>query len=41
MFCGVSSSGKSILFAFALLEKEDEVCFEYAIEHFNKALATE
>lgn len=41
LFCGVNNAGKSILMAFALLEKEDETCFDYAVDHFNKALASE
>ena len=41
MFCGVSSAGKSVLFAFTFLQKEDEESFDYAVEHFNKALVVD
>ena len=39
MFCGISNTGKSVLLAFAMLNKDDEESMEYACEHFGKALA--
>lgn len=39
LICGVSSSGRCILFAFAFIQKEDEENFDFVATHFNKALA--
>jgi len=39
MFCGVASSGKSVLFGFAFLENEEEG-YNYAVEHFTKSLVS-
>lgn len=39
LLCGVSSSGRCILFAFAFICKEDEENFDFVATHFGKALA--
>jgi hypothetical protein len=39
MFCGINNAGKSVLLAFAFVNKEDEESYEYAADHFGKALA--
>lgn len=39
LFCGISNQGKSVLLAYAFLNKEDEESIEYACEHFGKSLA--
>lgn len=39
LFCGVNSSGKSVLFGVAILAKEDDESFEFAMTHFRQALA--
>jgi hypothetical protein len=39
MFCGVNNLGKSVLFGFAFVNKEDEESFEYTADQFGKALA--
>lgn len=41
LFCGVNSSGKSVLFGFSMLTKDDDESFDYALVHFKKALAEE
>ena len=39
LLCGISSTGRCILFAFAFICKEDEENFDFVAIHFNKALA--
>ena len=39
LFCGVNNAGRSILFAFAFVNKEDEESYEYVADQFGKALA--
>ena len=39
LICGVSSTGRNILFAFAFVQKEDEENFDFVGIHFGKALA--
>ena len=39
IFCGVASSGKTVVFAFAFLENEEEG-YDYAVEHFTKSLVS-
>ena len=39
LLCGVSSSGRCILFAFAFICKEDEENFDFVAVHFGKTLA--
>lgn len=39
LFCGINSAGKSVLFGFSMLSKDDDESYDYAILHFKKALA--
>ena len=41
LFCGISNQGKSILFGFAFIVKEDEENFNFVTTHFGKALAND
>lgn len=41
LFCGINSFGKSVLFGFSTITKEDDDNFEYAMINFKKALAEE
>jgi hypothetical protein len=39
MFCGITSNGRSVLLGFALLAKEDEQSYFFAVNQFHKAVA--
>ena len=41
LICGVSNTGRNILFGFAFLAKEDDESFDFVALHFGKALAKE